>query len=74
MCVNPCYQCNKRTSNCHGTCKEYLEFYEKNKVEREKRHKDAYIKNVCYPSESPHYRDGWMMKRPYCEHHPRKRR
>lgn len=26
--VCPCKDCNKRTENCHGTCKEYKEWKE----------------------------------------------
>lgn len=32
---NPCYQCNKRTYDCHGKCKLYLKWY---KINKNKRH------------------------------------
>lgn len=31
---NPCYKCEKRTADCHPTCKEYKDFVAANEAKK----------------------------------------
>lgn len=34
---SPCYGCDRRTSTCHGTCKEYADWTEERNAMKEKK-------------------------------------
>lgn len=47
----PCFKCEKRTSECHATCPEYLEYRKKHEEEREeyrrqKEKQNGYVQSV----------------------------
>ena len=49
--IAPCYKCNDRLINCHGTCEKYKEYREfkdmiKEKRLNELRLKSAYIESI----------------------------
>lgn len=37
----PCYGCDKRTIDCHGSCKAYAEFTEENEKFKAQQRKEA---------------------------------
>lgn len=44
MSKNCCYNCGKRTANCHNNCKDYKKYLEDNekKKQKEKENKEYY--------------------------------
>lgn len=54
---NPCKpDCKNRSGTCHSKCKEYLEFSEENRKEKEKIKKENYIKNSLDSYEFENYK------------------
>lgn len=48
---NPCYQCNRRTSECHGICEDYAKFKDikskiKEKIKIQKMLDEDYMKII----------------------------
>ena len=41
--LNPCYLCKRRTTFCHGSCKDYIDWKSKWEADRQKRMKDNLI-------------------------------
>ena len=47
----PCYQCDKRTSECHSNCEDYRYYYKKHEEEkleyhRQKERQNAYVQSA----------------------------
>ena len=46
---NPCGKdCPERTSDCHGTCAKYAEFWEKSEERRRRRAVESSVRSVGY--------------------------
>ena len=61
MRMSPCKDCAKRHPNCHAHCKEYIEFDNENKAERERRAM-ATMLNHRSPSQQARFKNDTMFK------------
>lgn len=70
----PCKDCDKRQIGCHSTCKDYKEYCDLNKAEREKAYKERLVGMQIYEMEQERKRKSSSGKRPSPLMHGRKKK